>query len=220
MRRIRYSRKNALIVVTLLAGVFLTYSLIPKDRIAVIGGRGFRIPAEYPGSTYGKVSNPLNAFATAVLWPGMEPWTREAIAGDPLDLCHTLQIFVGPADFSKFSTQESQFRYQIEHNVGAKLSREGSRFGLERWVVVPGAGKVRSHEEFYMNRANSGADFISDCEGFAVGMFPQCHSTYVNAGDIIVGINHPIACLEHWSEIRGKADALLRKFEALYAERH
>lgn len=198
------------------ASYFLAWTLrvvFPTDRVIVLNGHGFRVPAEYPGFNYGGATGGL---ATAVLWPSMEPWRSEATKNTPAGVCAELEPHLSAHDPDKPLQLEAQFAQEARN---AKLERKnvGQKLGLTRWDEVDFRGTI--WREIYENRENGKVDFIARCSTKGRSSQQTCtiFQIYRDNIDLTMEVVR-MDCLKDWRLLRDRTNGLLAQFEDLYAE--
>lgn len=198
------------------ASYFLAWTLrvvFPTDRVIVLNGHGFRVPAEYPGFNYGGATGGL---ATAVLWPSMEPWRPEATKNMPAGVCAELELHLSAHDPDKPLQLEAQFAQEARN---AKLERKNinEELRLTRWDEVDFRGTI--WHEIYEHRENGEVDFIARCS--PKGRPPQQTCTvfrsYRDNVDLTMEVVR-IDCLKDWRLLRDRTNSLLARFEDFYAK--
>lgn len=198
------------------ASYFLAWTLrvvFPTDRVIVLNGHGFRVPAEYPGFNYGGATGGL---ATAVLWPSMEPWRAEATKGVRAGVCAQLELHLSAHDADKPLQLEAQFAQEARN---AKLERKnvGQKLGLTRWDEVDFRGGV--WHEIYENRENGSVDFIARCSPLGQSPSQTCTVFQEYIGNVVLTMEVVrIECLKDWRLLRDRTNGLLAHFEDLHAK--
>lgn len=190
-----------------------TRVLFPTDRVIVLNGHGFRVPAEYPGFNYGGATGGL---ATAVLWPSMEPWRPEATKNTPAGVCAQLELHLSAHDPKEPLQLEAQFAQEARN---AELERKniGKKLGLTRWDEVDFRGTV--WREVYENRENGRVDFIARCSPQGRSPSQTCDVKQEYVGNVVLTMDVVrIECLKDWRLLRDRTNGLLARFEDLYAK--
>lgn len=222
----RVTKKRIALVVALALIASIAYCARGVDRVAVIAGHGYIIPSEYPGGAYGSPPTPLKSFATAVMWPSMEPLTRETAKRQSQDR----QEIYGNCDYLKISVSEKIIikeyrrdeivmkRYRDRYIDRKTISEE---FGMKMLTFSPNGRNVSMYDNVYVEKEKDDREFVAECTKIGRYPSPQCEMSFsINDRNLYISIDGGLSCLEFRHSINEKIVNLIEEFSKLYKEKY
>jgi len=181
----------------------------PAGRRVVINNRVYYVPPEYPGSQYGIPNN--TTFATAVIWPSMEPYTRERAVGINLGACGVVEIMVSAKD----SAEVAVFDYEPMIRESARrlkstLEMVGVQQGFEVWDLI--RRRDVGDKRYFLTRKLGRVVEKIECDYPGVTHFSSCIASFFHK-DMVVHLNFSDQCVDSFREIERKAEDLIDSFE-------
>lgn len=197
-------------LIALIAAIAISIYALPDGRHASIDGRMYYIPPEYPGGQHGIPDN--TQFATAVLWPSMEPYTREKAKKLRPGTCGVIEIMVSEAKHNDSNAVDyDRLMRERAVRLHAELRQAGKFNEFEVWdMLLPNdVGNSR----YYLKRDGLRAVEEIECSPSIQGKSQSCSGSYIYRINAFMGIGLNITCLSDWDAIKEKVDSLLRGFE-------
>ena len=194
-----------------LAGVATTET----TPIAVrIGGREYRVPANYVRGTLSKTHEQETLLLLA-LWPNMDGRTSENYAhfrvGDHGRKILMLLTDFGQYQVSAFKGLENRLNTRMENS--GPLEARGKVDGLEHLVPV-GKGRRLTRYEIFVQRTEGKLESFIACSPDGSVPFPGCIHWFAIGKDILAEVTYGKPYFPEWRQIQRSVVSLLDRFEA------